>query len=301
MNDTGSLAAPPSQSTVNGRWLWSLRVTALLATAVLTVVVTRLFAVRGQGPWMGQGLVVLAPLYLFALWSLRRNPPGAGGMATGMIIGLFTGAPFTLFGLLALPQYDPQASSTQVIPWLAPAGLLHLAWAALAIRVNFLPGSSRGGFRAFVWPLIAGLSFYIVSLTFWTKAVTVERMPTNEISAAGSMRSINTAQVQYSSMYGLGFAPTLQALGPPPEGVEPSPEAADLIDWVLTRGEKSGYVFTYTPAPPGEDGAISAYTLHARPREFGRTGDINFFSDQSGIVHLTREDRPANAKDPPVN
>src|SRR2546423_10136180 len=39
------------------------------------------------------------------------------------------------------------------------------------------------------------------------------KMAANEASAVGSLRTINTSQVTYSSTYGIGFASTLGALG----------------------------------------------------------------------------------------
>ncbi len=40
------------------------------------------------------------------------------------------------------------------------------------------------------------------------------RMAANEASAVGSLRTLNTAAVQYNTTYGLGFPTALSALGP---------------------------------------------------------------------------------------
>src|SRR5438445_12306709 len=69
------------------------------------------------------------------------------------------------------------------------------------------------------------------------------RMAANEASAVGSMRTINTAAVTYSSTYGIGYPGTLAKLGPTASATSTS---ADLLDSVLAAGTKSGYVFTYT-------------------------------------------------------
>ena len=49
---------------------------------------------------------------------------------------------------------------------------------------------------------------------------------------------------------------------------------------------------------------IKSYTVLARPVEFGieweGTGEQNYFTDQSGIIRRTSEDRSANATDPPI-
>src|SRR6266850_755440 len=72
------------------------------------------------------------------------------------------------------------------------------------------------------------------------------RMAANESSAVGSLRTINTAEVTYSTTYGTGFAP-LANLG----GADPCTAVAAtacLLDSVLSGGTKSGYTIT-TAAP----------------------------------------------------
>ncbi|HEV2021859.1 MAG TPA: prepilin-type N-terminal cleavage/methylation domain-containing protein, partial [Terriglobales bacterium] len=72
------------------------------------------------------------------------------------------------------------------------------------------------------------------------------RISANEASAVGSIRTINTSQVTYSTNYpNVGFANTLAALG----GATPctaSAATACLIDEVLAGkpNQKSGYGFT---------------------------------------------------------
>jgi len=104
------------------------------------------------------------------------------------------------------------------------------------------------------------------------------RIAANEASAVGSMRTINTAEVTYSTACG-GFSPTLLALGPPLAACA----TADLIDSVLAAGTKSGYIFTYTPGA-AVAGVIPTYAVNADPVTPGTTGQRHFFSDQSGVV-----------------
>jgi hypothetical protein len=58
-----------------------------------------------------------------------------------------------------------------------------------------------------------------------------------------------------------------------------------------------GYQLQYTPAPAGPDGAIHSYTLQARAGNFGYR---NFYTDQSGILRATKENRAATSQDPPL-
>ena len=70
------------------------------------------------------------------------------------------------------------------------------------------------------------------------------RMAANEASAVGSLRTINTAAVTYSSTYpSVGYPASLAALG---TSGTASSSSADLVDNVLSAGTKSGYGFTFT-------------------------------------------------------
>jgi prepilin-type N-terminal cleavage/methylation domain-containing protein len=72
------------------------------------------------------------------------------------------------------------------------------------------------------------------------------RMAANEASAVGSIRTLNTSAVTYSSTYpGAGYPASLTAMG----GANPCTATstnACLIDAVLGAGTKSGYTFVWT-------------------------------------------------------
>ncbi len=51
----------------------------------------------------------------------------------------------------------------------------------------------------------------------------------------------------------------------------------------------------YTPGPAGADGRVHNYILLARP---GNYGYRNFYTDESGVLRATRENRAATAQDP---
>jgi prepilin-type N-terminal cleavage/methylation domain-containing protein len=105
------------------------------------------------------------------------------------------------------------------------------------------------------------------------------RMAANEASAVGSLRTLNTAAVTYSTTYGIGFPPTLAAMGP---GAASS-TTADLIDSVLSGGVKSGYSFSYSGAAP-VSGTVNAYNITATPTNAGVTGQRSFFTNESGVI-----------------
>ena len=117
------------------------------------------------------------------------------------------------------------------------------------------------------------------------------KMAANEASAVGSMRTINTVSVEYSTTYG-GYPTTLLSLGGPAGGSAAS-TSAELIDAVLAGGTKSGYTFTYTTGATDATGAILAYTLKGVPTSVGTTGQRQFFTDQTGVIRAN----PAGAAD----
>ena len=71
------------------------------------------------------------------------------------------------------------------------------------------------------------------------------KMRANEASAVQSLRNISTAEIIYSTTYGIGYSALLIHLAG--SGVAPDQNNAGLIDYVLASGTKSGYIITYTP------------------------------------------------------
>jgi prepilin-type N-terminal cleavage/methylation domain-containing protein len=110
------------------------------------------------------------------------------------------------------------------------------------------------------------------------------RIAANQASAVGSIRTINTADVTYSTTYNKGYSPTLAALGPAAGGGNPTATNADLIDSVLASGTKSGYTFTYTAGAADANGNINTYGVKADPTTPGTSGQNHYGSDQSGVI-----------------
>jgi type IV pilus assembly protein PilA len=108
------------------------------------------------------------------------------------------------------------------------------------------------------------------------------KVAANEASAVGSLRTINTASVEYSTTYG-GYPTSLASMGGPAGG-SATASSAELIDAVLAGGAKSGYSFGYTTGSTDSSGNILSYTLKAVPSSIGTTGQRRFFTDQSGVI-----------------
>lgn len=110
------------------------------------------------------------------------------------------------------------------------------------------------------------------------------RIAANEAASVTACKKITTAQVVYSTTYGLGFSQTLEQLGPAPGGAPADSDNAGLLDEVLTSGAKHGYVFTYTPIDMDGDNRPEAFSLQADPSNPGTSGHRFFYTDQTGVV-----------------
>jgi len=108
------------------------------------------------------------------------------------------------------------------------------------------------------------------------------KMRANEASAVANMRNIDTAEVVYSTTYGIGFSPSLTSLGGSP--TTPDATQAGLIDSVLSAGSKTGYIYTFAVTSSDSSGNVYGYSVNADPSLAGTTGDRHFYSDQSGII-----------------
>jgi prepilin-type N-terminal cleavage/methylation domain-containing protein len=105
------------------------------------------------------------------------------------------------------------------------------------------------------------------------------RMAANEASAVGSLRTLNTAAVTYSSTYpAVGYPGTLGALAPASPATS---AAADLVDSVLAGGTKSGYSFTWAA---GTGTPSTGYSIVSNAVAQNTSGTRGFYTDQSGVI-----------------
>jgi type IV pilus assembly protein PilA len=116
------------------------------------------------------------------------------------------------------------------------------------------------------------------------------RIAANDSAAASSLRTINTAQVTYSTTYASqGYAPDLKTLGP--NGINcgtaaPTSASACLLDDVLGCGTapcaKGGYkyfIVSGSAAAPFGD-----YTASTTPLKVGGTGTRNWCSNPDAVI-----------------
>jgi type IV pilus assembly protein PilA len=108
------------------------------------------------------------------------------------------------------------------------------------------------------------------------------KMRGNEASAAQSLRTISTAELVYSTTYGMDFSTSLLQLSG--SGVNPDPNNAGLIDQVLASGVKQGYVITYAPLTMDSQGHTATFSISADPLSQGTSGQRHFYTDQTNVI-----------------
>jgi len=111
------------------------------------------------------------------------------------------------------------------------------------------------------------------------------KIAANESSAVSSLRTINTAEVTYSSSWGAGYAPTVDNLG----GVAPCGPATAVTSCIIDSAlsvapyTKSGYAFVAV-GNNAVGGINNGFEANATPVAVDVTGKRAFCSDQSGVL-----------------
>jgi prepilin-type N-terminal cleavage/methylation domain-containing protein len=135
--------------------------------------------------------------------------------------------------------------------------------------------------------LLIVIAIILIIITIAAPKLNRARMYAQETAAMGAIRTLHTAQVQYSSQYGR-FATSLTELGPPASGGA-SAASADLIGSDLAAGEKGGYRYSMTGNPSG-------YIINANPVAYNATGSKTYYSDQTMVVRENNGPEPATAQ-----
>ena len=100
---------------------------------------------------------------------------------------------------------------------------------------------------------------------------------------AKSLRSVREELSAYSLRAKDAYPATLDPLG---ERARQPVEVAS----------SAGYKLSYSPQPSVGDGVSRGFVLLARPE---KSGYLNLYIDESGVVRATQESRPATVQDPP--
>ena len=127
---------------------------------------------------------------------------------------------------------------------------------------------------------IAGIPIFLIVAAIAIPNLLRARMAANESSAIAGVRTIDVAEVSYSTSHPVeGFTCSLSAL-----------EKAGLIAGSLANGQNTGYAFELTSCTPADGGgANTKYQVVAYPVRLNQTGRRAFCSDQSAVVKVDAE------------
>jgi len=142
------------------------------------------------------------------------------------------------------------------------------------------------------------------------------RQAAQQASAVGSLRTLNTSEVTYSSTYTLGFAYALKVMDNPDGVTVATASDAMLIDSILGSGIKSAYEFSYSANPatpsvgitcvagnPTQNNAastsnVTGYQLNASPSLCVDGNGNYYFTDQSGVIRMNNTAPAGNTDNP---
>lgn len=119
----------------------------------------------------------------------------------------------------------------------------------------------------------------------------------NQHNAARAMRTLNSALASYYVSYAV-YPDNLGALAVPAGDIKDiNQDHAGLLTEPLACAKQPctfhNYLFTYKKTDAG-------YVISARPKKYGVDGKSSLYSDESGVIRGTVEDREATGKDKPV-
>lgn len=131
--------------------------------------------------------------------------------------------------------------------------------------------------------LAVGLSAFVLVSSGCT--LLEQRLQANENDAVQSVRTLNAALTAQKLKSGSQtYVQSVSALG-------------NAVPRELACGEARcpyrGYSFEYQAAG-------AKYVIVARPNKFDNTGRRSFFTDETGVIHFTNEDRTPTAQDGPL-
>ena len=281
-----SRTQPPVRPTISRGWLWAVRILALVCMAVLFLPYAYILMFSA----------VVYALVLFLLW--KGEPRQALALAIG-----------TAVAMLVLSAWLPNSS---VIPRLGRCEALlmpQVSAAVAAAQVALLVAAAKAlstvrGDRVPPGPLPWVVPIGLLVVTLIGGSPLVERRPFEEREMFVNLREIRTGLDLHSVQCG-GYPASLDALNPPPPGFSLNCEALGVIDPVRLAGRAPSYRILYEPGDPDPNGVIRSYSLWATrqstPSRNGERKMASFFSNESGQVYWTCEERPANANDQPVS
>jgi type IV pilus assembly protein PilA len=217
------------------------------------------------------------------------------------------------------PQTDGKATGSLILGILSLLCFSFLAGIPAVIlghmsrkNIRQSMGRLKGDGMALAGLIMGYISIASIPLVLIIAAIAIPnllraKISANDSAAASIMRTVNTAQVTYTTNYpAKGYARDLATLGPGPSGkcgTESETYACLLDDTVANRNERAGYRFSLTAVC---DGTCTDYLSVAVPIT-GSTGSRTYCSTSDAVIRykLGNETPPATPEDcqtwPPVS
>jgi len=148
--------------------------------------------------------------------------------------------------------------------------------------MGFMINEDRGG----VITRLLFLAVLVMAGLSYGALVVMEGPPPNpEAPAISAVRKVVTSEIYYSNTTGSGtYADGLDLL-----------YSSNLIDSVLASGTIDGYTVTVSTGAGN-----TSFAIYVRPITYETDTLRSFFSDQTGVIRYTPEDRPATVEDKPL-
>ncbi len=293
-----SVAEPtPSPRPYDRRWAWGVRIASVVCIS-LPWAMYAVSVINPCGPSPDAWIVPAIPWTLFNSIMLYLVGFSGTPYKIGLTWAAKTGLFFSLVAILITIQKLSSREILEGISWaLVGLGLVALMVSATKTyySIETEPHVMKFLYEKLGWFLA---SFLLLSLVYLPVFAYGSQSVARHASTVRALRDINKAEGQYASEYAKSFSPSLKALGPSSGSAQPNASAASLIDSSLASGTKQGYAFNYSPSSLDSTGRIMSYAITARC--WCLDEHLSFYTDESGVIRFTREDRPANAKDEPL-
>jgi hypothetical protein len=284
-----SQTAPPR---ISFTWLRAVRTVALCSLiAILLPWYAAIFKDLNEQSRFDLVIPILfCPLWLpyaWVFWGLRaRVTTETVKKALAVALGCGSLILVLLSFLLAVSSFD---ADRQLVRVFALVVFLQIVLILSTVKAYYAMERKPGDLRILVTRLWVPVVAVTATAVILPNLLLSKLRAPSEASAVSSLRTLNVAQVEYARTHpSKGFASSLTQLGPTGDF---------LIDSVLASGEKDNYVFILTGSSDSR-GQVVRYTITARPKRYDKNTRRSFFTDESGVLRLTTENRAPTAQDP---